>query len=91
MQEEDYLINQELPSYTNLKNKTLPSQNYKKTKIKRYDDFNTTKIIFGLIALILSSILIITIVYYIPYFYDGWRFLSHGFSQLKAWSFFPGL
>jgi len=91
MQEEDYLISQELPNYKDLRNKTPPRQNYRTIKTKRYDEFTTTKIIFVLIALILSSILFFTIIYFIPYFYHGWRFIAQNFSKYQAWIFFPGL
>jgi len=91
MQEKDYLIYQELPNSINLKGKNLPCQNYRMPKKNIRDDFTTTKIIFTLIAVILSSIIFFMIVYLIPYFYHGWRFISNYFMKYKSWSFFPGL
>ena len=91
MQEEDYLMYQDWPKSINLKAEDLPSQNDRMLKKKANHDFNTTKILFMLIAVILSSMVFFMIIYLIPYFYHGWTMLSNYFSQYKAWSFFPGL
>ena len=91
LEEEDYLKFQESRTKIDIKGKNPPSQSFLKLKKNSHHNYNTTRIIFTLIAVTLSLLIIFMLIYYIPYFYYGWRFLSQSFSKYKSWSFFPGL